>query len=635
MNEALLSPSTYVADFETTVYDNQDSTEVWAAAIVKINTEDVEIFHSISEFYNRLLSETGKNLIVYFHNLKFDGTFILDYLLGTLHYVQAETHDSADITSFKFDKKDEMPNRTVMYSISSMGQWYSITVRIQDRYIYFRDSLKLLPFSVKKIGKSFATKHKKSEIEYKGYRYAGCEITDEEKMYIANDVLVVKEALEIMFKEGHRELTIGSCCLKEYKKLINPKVFEERFPDLTKFTIKRGDIPETNAEQYIRKSYKGGWCYLCHGKEHKRYYNGTTADVNSLYPSMMHSESGNYYPVGYPEFWYGNYIPDEALKPNRYFFIRIRTQFKLKPNKLPFIQIKDNLLYKSTESLISSDIYSQIDKKYYQYYKDSDGNIRAASVILTLTMTDYYLILDHYNLYNTEILSGCWFFAEKGIFDLYIDKYKKIKQESKGAVRELAKLFLNNLYGKMATGTYNSFKVAYMKDDESLGFFIVPSNDKKPIYIPVGSAITSYARCFTIRAAQANYYGKDKNGFIYADTDSIHCDLPPEKIKGITIHDTNFCCWKIENEWDVGYFERQKTYIEHTIKEDMKPIDEPYYNIKCAGMPDRCKQQFIDGLNNGTYTLEDFTIGLTLTGKLLPKRIKGGTILVDTTYEMR
>ena len=67
----------------------------------------------------------------------------------------------------------------------------------------------------------------------------------------------------------------------------------------------------------------------------------------------------------------------------------------------------------------------------------------------------------------------------------------------------------------------------------------------------------------------------------------------------------------------------------------MKPIDEPYYNIKCAGMPDRCKQQFIDGLNNGTYKLEDFTIGLTLSGKLLPKRIKGGTILVDTTYEMR
>lgn len=44
------------------------------------------------------------------------------------------------------------------------------------------------------------------------------EITDEEKKYIANDVLVVKEALEIVFKEGHNGVTIGSCCLKELEK---------------------------------------------------------------------------------------------------------------------------------------------------------------------------------------------------------------------------------------------------------------------------------------------------------------------------------------------------------------------------------------------------------------------------------
>lgn len=626
----------YIADFETTVYDDQTNTEVWAAALVPLYSEKVEIFHSIEEFYNRLLSESDRDLIVYFHNLKFDGTFILDYLLGTLHYVQAETHDESDVKSFKFDPLKEMPNRTVEYSISSMGQWYSITVKIQDRFIKFRDSLKLLPFSVKKIGRDFQTKHKKLEMEYKGLRYAGCEITPEEQFYISNDVLVVKEALEIVFDEGHKELTIGSCCLKEYKNLITPKVFDDMFPNLTKYEIRRDDIIEENAEQYIRKSYRGGWCYLVHGKEHKTYTNGTTADVNSLYPSMMHSESGNYYPVGYPlDFWYGNYIPEEALKPNRYFFIRLRTQFILKDGYLPFIQIKDNLLYKSTESLRTSDIYDAKTGKYYHYYIDVNGNMRSAIVTLTLTQTDYELFKEHYNLYNTEILSGCYFYAEKGIFDVYIDKYKKIKQGNKGAKRELAKLFLNNLYGKMATGTYSSFRVAYMREDESLGFFTVPANDKKPVYIPVGSAITSYARCFTIRAAQKNYHGLNNPGFIYADTDSIHCDLPPEKIQGITVHETNFCAWKLESCWDIGYFERQKTYIEHIIKEDLEPIDEPYYNIKCAGMPDSCKNIFIEGLNTGKYTLKDFTIGLCLPGKLLPKRIPGGTVLVDTTYEMR
>ena len=31
----------FVGDFETTVYDNQDYTEVWASALVEMYTEDV------------------------------------------------------------------------------------------------------------------------------------------------------------------------------------------------------------------------------------------------------------------------------------------------------------------------------------------------------------------------------------------------------------------------------------------------------------------------------------------------------------------------------------------------------------------------------------------------------------------
>lgn len=234
---------------------------------------------------------------------------------------------------------------------------------------------------------------------------------------------------------------------------------------------------------------------------------------------------------------------------------------------------------------------------------------------------------------------------------------------SKGARREAAKLFLNNLYGQMARNTDSSFKVCYIKEDQSIGQYPVTENEKKPGFIPIGSAITSYARNFTIRAAQVNYHGVDQPGFIYADTDSIHCDLAPEQIQGIKVHDKNFCCWKLESCWDFGIFARQKTYIEHVVKENLEPIDNPYYNIKCAGMPKRSKQwllysilgkraedltedekkeigvkQFkkeeIEFLSK-TRTIEDFKIGLKVPGKLMPKRIPGGTILVETTYEMR
>ena len=657
-----------IGDFETTVYKEQKATEVWASACVELFTEDVKIFHSIDDTFDYLIS-LDSNIIIYYHNLKFDGSFWLSYLLTDLEFTQAfdyfkETETNIDA---KFMDTFHMPNASFIYSISDRGQWYSITIKYNNHIIDIRDSTKLLPFSVKKIGKSFGTKHKKLDMEYKGFRFSGCKITDEEKEYIANDVLVVKEAMEILYTQGHNKLTIGACCFAEFKKEYGTKRFSELFPNLYDLPLDKDTYGVDNIGNYIRRSYRGGWCYLVKGKENKIYHNGTTADVNSLYPSMMSSESNNLYPVGFPTFWKGNFIPDEAYIKHegemnfpclQYFFIRIKTRFYIKENYLPFIQAKNTFLYLGTESLETSDVYDPITKRYYDHYRSIDGEIKDTRMTLTLTMTDYQLLKEHYELVDFEILDGCYFRSAKGLFDDYMEKYKRIKMTSTGAIRELAKLFLNSLYGKMATSTDSSFKVAFVKEDTSIGFKSVKANDKKPGYIPVGSAITSYARNFTIRAAQKNYHGKDKPGFIYADTDSIHYDLPPDQLVGITVHDTDFCCWKLESCWDEAIFTRQKTYIEHITHENLKPIDKPYYNVKCAGMPDHCKELFLKSLNatveqlsdyqkdetlsdedkdflKESRTLQDFKVGLMIPGKLIPKRIPGGVLLTETTYEMR
>lgn len=581
----------FMGDFETTVYKGQVNTEVWASALVELFSDKVTILHSIAETFDYLVS-LNCNVVVYYHNLKFDGAFWLSYLLVDKKFTQAYDKIGDKETDVKWKKQFKMFNNTFKYSISDRGTWYSIVVKVKNHFIEIRDSLKLLPFSVKRIGESFGTKHKKLDMEYTGFRYAGCEITKEEQEYIANDVLVVKEALEIMFKQGHNKLTIGSCCLEEYKRICRSSLgiqldYAEMFPNLYDFKIDKQEHKYDNAGDWLRKSYRGGWCYLVKGKENKIKTNGTTADVNSLYPSMMSSKSGNKYPIGLPKFWTGNFIPEEALKENMYYFVRIKTRFYIKDNFLPFIQVKGDLKYKGTESLETSDVYNHDNDDYFPYYVDKEGNIQQAKVELTLTMTDYQLIKEHYELVDFEIIDGCYFYSMVGIFDEYINKYAKIKKESKGALRELAKLFLNNLYGKMASSTDSSFKIAYVKDDKSIGFMQVVENEKKPGYIAIGSAITSYSRNFTIRAAQKNYYGAEKRGFIYADTDSIHCDLLPQEIKGIEVDDKEFCCWKLESCWDKAIFTRQKTYIEHVTHENLIPLDESkqYNNIKCAGMP--------------------------------------------------
>lgn len=673
MNARARKTRCLVGDFETTVYDGQEDTEVWASAVVEMFTEDVMIFHSIRDTFAYFFN-LKSNLIVYFHNLKFDGSFWLSFLLKDLKLKPAFFSSTGSTSELRPIENTDMTDNTFKYSISSDGQWYTITIKIHGYYIEIRDSLKLLPFSVREIGKSFGTKHKKLDMEYSGYRYAGCDITPEEREYICNDVLVVKEALEIMFNEGHDKLTIGSCCLKEFKDGFFKQDWLTLFPNLVEIPLDPGIYGSANVDEYIRKSYKGGWCYLVPEKAgihyqitRRHFTTGVTADVNSLYPSVMHSESGNRYPIGKPEFWTGE-MPSNLLREpdNYYYFIRIKTRFKIKPNKLPCIQIKSSFLYKGTEWLTTSDIYNRKTGTHSRYYYDTNGELQDSFVTLTLTQTDFALIKEHYNLIDLQILDGCYFYSEIGLFDRYINKYKQIKLKSKGAQRTLAKLFLNNLYGKFATSTVSSFKYAYLKEDV-VHYYTIVANEKEPVYIPIGSAITSYARDFTIRTAQKNYHGPNQRGFIYADTDSIHCDLLPSELIGVKVHPSNFLCWKLEATWDEAIFTRQKTYIEHVVEEDLVPVQQltppkvPYYNIKCAGMPQRCKDLLNYSLKqldeekmqkdypsdwkkmNQTErdfvltprTLDDFKTGLKVPSKLIPKTIKGGVLLVETTYEMR
>lgn len=288
------------------------------------------------------------------------------------------------------------------------------------------------------------------------------------------------------------------------------------------------------------------------------------------------------------------------------------------------------------------------------------GETVKTRVTLTLTMTDYKLFLEHYNVEEFEILDGCYFGALSGLFDDYINKYAEIKQNSEGAKRELAKLFLNNLYGKLASNDNSSFKYCYLDEAKNVKFLPVEAHNKKAGHIASGAAVTSYARYATITHAQKNYHGPDKPGFCYADTDSIHCDLEDEsQLIDIRIHPSKFLHWKIESHWDHGFFTRQKTYIEHVTETD-KGKCEPYYDIKCAGMTKNCKELLIKSFHGITEsketdsielrklvesqegqeflkikrTLDDFVPGLKVPGKLSPVRMKGGVVLTQQEYHM-
>lgn len=218
----------FVGDFETTVYEGQTYTEVWASALTEVGTGEVVVHNSLDKTYDYIASQKT-DMIIYYHNLKFDGTFWLSWLFN---HGYENAFILPDVPEWKDEK--QMNSKDVKYIISDRGQWYKVVFKVGKYLIELRDSLKLLPFSVKRIGESFGTRHKKLNIQYEGYRVAGGEITEEETRYIMNDVLVVSEALEIMFSRGHKNLTIGACCLSEYKKLWHKWEWNVLFPDVTK-----------------------------------------------------------------------------------------------------------------------------------------------------------------------------------------------------------------------------------------------------------------------------------------------------------------------------------------------------------------------------------------------------------------
>lgn len=97
----------------------------------------------------------------------------------------------------------------------------------------------------------------------------------------------------------------------------------------------------------------------------------------------------------------------------------------------------------------------------------------------------------------------------------------------------------------------------------------------------------------------------------------------------IDIHPSKMGKWKLETRWRKGIFIRQKTYAELPYEKDGNKVY-PRWSITCAGMPQRSKEIFLK-----EHPITDFKYGLTLRGKLVPRRIQGGIVLDETTFTLR
>ena len=232
----------YTADFETATWLKNES-YVWAWAVCEIgNDENVIINNSMESFIDFMKKESGS--IFYFHNLKFDGSFIIYYLLSNgFEYIE--------------DVKQRKSN-SFSTLISDLGMFYNITIYFEvdkkkrkTKKVTIIDSLKMIPFSVDKVAKSFGLEISKLKIDYNEVREKGHILTQEERDYITNDVRIMAKSLKVLFDEELEKMTIGSNALQDFKDIITLNRFNHIFTKL-----------DYKLDEELRKSYKGGFTYL-------------------------------------------------------------------------------------------------------------------------------------------------------------------------------------------------------------------------------------------------------------------------------------------------------------------------------------------------------------------------------------
>lgn len=461
--------------------------------------------------------------------------------------------------------------------ISDQGAHYARYVHLADgRRFQVRDSLKKFPnTTIAALAGMYGAEVGKGEIDYTKERPAGYRPTAEEWDYLRRDVGILRTALRHVEAIGNDALTIGGDAMSEYRRTMEHGRFRTIFPKL-----------DRDLDDWIRLAYRGGWTYVNPKYQGQMLEGvGSVWDVNSMYPAVMRESS---YPIGTPV----RLAPGQTeLHGYPHTIVGALLDATIKPGRLPMIQVKRDARYNPVDY--------QTHVEGIEWYG---------------TEVDWALLLDQYDVTIHEWIAGFAFRGIRGLFDRYIDKWMEVKENSTGGMRTQAKFQLNNLWGRFAINPLRAGRLPLIGPDGAIRYELTPQVYDEPCYTPVGVWTTSYGRNRVIRAAQS--FG---DRFLAADTDSCH--VLGTDPGGLEVHDTRLGAWKREAVFERATYLRAKAYAEQIVNEDGSTEVEAHV----AGLPRR----LLAGAR-----IEDIVVGTRYTGKLVPRRVPGGVILVSTDFEI-
>lgn len=563
----------YVADFETCKYNKKQRVWLWAIrpATDKID-ENVQIGTNIKTFFSQLGDLDQKRPVVFFHNLKYDSSYLLDYLLKN---------------GYEFTTKHphELLENELTTNSNVEGEMYEVAININNKIIRIKDSMKLFNASEAALAKSYGLPTEKGEIDYTKPRGEDYIPTQEEINYIKNDVFIISYILFHFRQQGFEKYTASASAFNEFVKMAYPrKTIRYSYNAF----YEHHQIATEDAQK-VRPAYLGGYCYLNPLFKGKTLTDGIVIDVNTMYGFIMKNRN---MPYGSPVHTDG--APFYSAKYNLS-ISRVYIDAKLKKNGLPTIQNRKVFLS---------------NYGYSDYITDTHGVIE-----ITLTDVDINLIFENYDINYFEYQES-WSFKSKkgGLFTKYIDRFydmkRKAREEQNETKAQIAKLFLNSLYGKFGTNP-NIITTKPTVENEIIKFKVSEHKTQESVYVPLSIFITAFAREYLIKTIMAN-----RDRFIYCDTDSIHLKgtEPPKMAK---IDPFELGAWKIEYQFVKARYLNPKQYILEDKDGDSK--------IRCAGLSVKSQK---------LIKFDDFNYNATFN-TLISRNANGGSELVTRTFQLK
>lgn len=562
------------------------------------NNSDI-IYTSIKNIFKKNLLYKSKKIILYIHNLNYDGFFILHTV--TFHNMHFET----------FMEKCNI---------------YSISIFLKDVEIVFKCSYKLLPSSLKNISKSFNLKDKlpfpyslinilnifnkklkisekdfnsihdylyyfkikgKDQINVKKYTIRYC-IRDVEITY--SFIIILRKIILELNIDIIKIFSSPSLALKIFLKIFNKKNVSFSF--------------NQTMEKYLRSSYYGGRCEVY----------GNPYDDEYIY----HFDFPGMYGICMKEkFPYGKWRVETDIKDfTKPGFYSIEYESNMYIPCLPFHDpVNGKLLFLNGKKMCGNFYFEEI----INFIKNG-GKVKK---IL------YGIVFDEYDY----------------IFNEYVDFFNEFRKKGY-EYKTFGKLMVNSLYGRMgmeSRDTHTFFTkdleiISYIKSNldiisikELNNYYLIESSLDKKLYkklniekkkkiknnISLAAAITSKARIL-LNIAQ-NDVIKNGGRILYSDTDSIFASYKKNVINqkhGIIFWDGS----KDDTEIDDCFFINPKTYGILYKKNNKESIKIKGLNEKNISFYD-LKKKFYDNevLNINKFSFidkKDLTVKTSITEKI-------------------